>query len=371
MSNSRKKSKKVQKNLLSVLLIIASFLCLILGILLIIRQSGNAEIKETFTAEPETEAVSETEMTIPETTEEPVPETVAETELPPGTVTGISLSFYRAFLHTDDEEIIPIASMYPADALDMSEIWESSDTSVAVVDENGRISPVGAGECIIRVTSVSNPDVSAEVTVKVYPENEELPQPEHVICDPVQDVSGIREDIQVIGGITYIHDIMLVNKTYSLPSDYNPGGMTPETEEAFSTLCEAASEEAGLSLFSHSDFRSYHTQVYLYEDYCSQYGKESADRFSARPGHSEHQTGMVIDVNWPGDAFNDTPEAVWLEENCWRFGFIVRFPREKETFTGYKYESWHIRYVGKDWADKIYHSGLSLEEYFQVTSEYP
>ena len=219
--------------------------------------------------------------------------------------------------------------------------------------------------------SVSNPEISAEVAVKIYPEEEALPQPKHTLCEPVQNSSCIREDIQVIGGITYVNDIMLVNKTYPLPSDYNPGGMTPETEEAFSELRKTASEEAGLYLFSHSDFRSYHTQVYLYDDYCNGYGKEEADRFSARPGYSEHQTGMVIDVNWPGDAFNDTPEAIWLEENCWRFGFIVRFPREKEQFTGYKYESWHIRYVGKDWADKIYHSGLCLEEYFQVTSEYP
>lgn len=361
-----RKSKKQQKHLLSVLLIIAVFLCLILGILLIIRKSGSPETEEVLIAETAVESESQ----IPETTEEPTSETVTETELPEGTVTDISLSFYRAFMHTDDEDIIPAVRMSPADALDLSAVWESSDSSVARVDENGRISPIGAGECVIRVISVSNPDVSAEITVKVYPEDEELPQPEHILCDPVQEVSGVREDIQVIGGIIYVNDIMLVNKTYPLPSDYNPHGMTPETEEAFSALRAAASEEAGLYLFSHSDFRSYDTQVYLYDDYCSDYGKEEADRFSARAGYSEHQTGMVIDVNWPGDAFNDTPEAVWLEENAWRFGFIVRFPRDKEQFTGYKYESWHIRYVGKDWADKIYHSGFCLEEYFQVTSEY-
>ncbi|MBR0483754.1 MAG: D-alanyl-D-alanine carboxypeptidase family protein [Oscillospiraceae bacterium] len=371
MSSSKRKSRKKQKHLLSTLLIIAVFLCLLLGLLLIIRKSAVSETEQRTAEETTVESVHETESLLPETTEEPVSETVAETELPAGTVTDISLSFYKAFLHTNDEAITPIVRMFPADALDLSEIWESSDTSVATVDENGRISPVGAGECTVRVISVSNPEISAEVAVKIYPEEEALPQPEHTLCEPVQNSSGIREDIQVIGGITYVNDIMLVNKAYPLPSDYNPGGMTPETEEAFSELRKTASEEAGLYLFSHSDFRSYHTQVYLYDDYCNGYGKEEADRFSARPGYSEHQTGMVIDVNWPGDAFNDTPEAIWLEENCWRFGFIVRFPREKEQFTGYKYESWHIRYVGKDWADKIYHSGLCLEEYFQVTSEYP
>ena len=360
MNASKRKIKK-QKKILSILLLIAVILALILGILLIIRRFS--EPKQELTAEqPETTEPTET---IPETEPpETIPETTEET-LPAGTVTGISLSFYYASMQVEDAAIMPVVQMQPEDALDLSERWETSDETVAVVDEEGKITAVGEGNCSIRVTSVSNPEVFAEVHVTVYPEGEEIPIPTEAYDEET------RKDIQVINGVTYVQGVMLVNKTYPLPSSYYTGGLTSEANEAFSALRAAASEEAGLYLFSHSDFRSYHTQTYVYNDYCNQYGKEAADTFSARPGYSEHQTGLCIDVNFPGDSFNDTPEAVWLEENCWRFGFIIRFPREKEEITGYKYESWHIRYVGKDLAKKIYDSGLCLEEYLNVTSKYP
>ncbi len=363
MATKKSKSRKSRRKVLFILSLIAVILCLPASLLLIFtRLQQKPEeispmeniIEETLSTERKTEVISETE-----------PETQPET-LPPGTVTGISLSFYHAFLHVDDVSVMPVVRMSPDDAIDISEIWESSDETVATVDKSGMITPVGAGECQIRVTSASNPDIFADVNVKIYSDDEDLPDPDTISCS-----GSPRDDIQVIGGITYVQGIMLVNKTYPLPASYNPHGMTSETEEAFSQLCQAASEEANLSLFSHSDFRSYQTQVYLYSDYSSQYGSEAADRFSARAGYSEHQTGMVIDVNWPGDAFNDTPEAIWLEQNCARFGFIIRFPREKEAYTGYKYESWHIRYVGKELAEKIMQSGLCLEEYLNVMSEYP
>ena len=164
---------------------------------------------------------------------------------------------------------------------------------------------------------------------------------------------------------------MLVNKTYPLPETYNPAGMTPETAKAFKELQQAAKDEAGLTLYSHSDFRSYRSQAVIYQGYAARDGLEEADRYSARAGYSEHQTGMVIDVNDPNYSFNGTKEAKWLGENCWRFGFIIRFPEGKEQFTGYEYESWHIRYVGKEWAKTIHDSGLSLEEFLNVRSQYP
>ncbi len=363
-NRKKRKSQRKQKQLLNLLLLTAVFFCLVLGILLILRRTRAPEteiIQETI---PETETE-----TLPETESETIPETTEEEILPPGMVSGMTLSFYHIHLHESDDSVMPLVFMQPEDALDLSEIWASSDEAVASVDESGNITPESPGNCIIWVTSAMNPDVFAEVSVTVYPDDEELPDPEQ-LCSGFSEEDTTRNDIQVIGGITYVQGVMLVNKTYPLPSSYYPDGLTPETKEAFSELRHAASEEAGLRLFSDSDFRSYRTQVYLYESYCKRDGKEAADRFSARPGHSEHQTGMVIDVNWAGDAFNDTEEAVWLEQNCWRFGFIVRFPREKEEFTGYKYESWHIRYVGTEWAKKIYDSGLCLEEYFHVSSRY-
>ena len=181
---------------------------------------------------------------------------------------------------------------------------------------------------------------------------------------------GERTDIKVIDGVTYVQGLMIVNKTYALPSSYNPGGLTPETKSAFAEMQKAAFNSEGLNLYSVSDFRSYETQRILYNNYVKRDGKAAADTYSARPGHSEHQTGLAIDVNCAGDAFHNTREAKWLAENCWKYGFIVRYPLGKADKTGYKYESWHIRYVGKEWAKKIYDSGLCMEEYFNLTSEY-
>jgi LAS superfamily LD-carboxypeptidase LdcB len=100
------------------------------------------------------------------------------------------------------------------------------------------------------------------------------------------------------------------------------------------------------------------------------YGQSTADTFSARPGHSEHQTGLAIDVNSIDDSFAATPESAWLASNAHRYGFIIRYPKGKEHITGYKYESWHIRYLGVDTATAVYNSGLTLEEYLGIDSKY-
>ena len=108
----------------------------------------------------------------------------------------------------------------------------------------------------------------------------------------------------------------------------------------------------------------------IYNNYCDLYGWEQADSFSARPGYSEHQTGLTIDCNTIDDAFGDTPEAAWLAQHCADYGFIIRFPQGKENITGYQYEPWHIRYVGADVAKEIQKYGLTLEEYLGVDSVY-
>ena len=99
-------------------------------------------------------------------------------------------------------------------------------------------------------------------------------------------------------------------------------------------------------------------------------GQATADTFSARPGHSEHETGLAIDVNDPSDSFNNTAEAAWLAEHCWDYGFILRYPQGKQDITGYKYESWHIRYVGTKLSKELQKSGQTMEEYFGLTSQY-
>lgn len=172
-------------------------------------------------------------------------------------------------------------------------------------------------------------------------------------------------------GITYIDGILVANKTYSLPASYNPGGLTSVTRKYMNKMF-ADAKSIGLNIYLSSGFRSYSDQKYIYNNYVSYDGNEKADTYSARAGHSEHQTGFAFDVNDISNAFDDTPEAKWLSENAWRYGFILRYPKGKTNETGYMYESWHFRYVGEELAKKLYNNGdwITLESYFGITSKY-
>ncbi len=172
-------------------------------------------------------------------------------------------------------------------------------------------------------------------------------------------------------GITYVNGILIANKTYSLPSNYNPG-LLGEFNSAFANMKNAAASE-GIALSIVSGFRSYNTQQTLYNRYVARDGKAAADRYSARPGHSEHQSGLAADLNQVSDSFGNTPAGKWLANNCWKYGFILRYPKGKESETGYMYESWHFRYIGNvEMAEKLYNGGnwLSLENYLGITSVY-
>ena len=171
-------------------------------------------------------------------------------------------------------------------------------------------------------------------------------------------------------GLTYIDGVLIANKTYSLPSNYNPG-LTSETGEAFNQM-KMDAQNSGLNIEIISGFRSYARQNTIYNNYVSRDGKESADRYSARAGHSEHQTGLAIDINSLNTSFENTEEGKWLKENSYKYGFILRYPKGKEEITGYMYEPWHYRYVGRELATKLYSNGswLTIEEYFGITSQY-
>ena len=176
---------------------------------------------------------------------------------------------------------------------------------------------------------------------------------------------------KVIDGITYIDGILIANKSYSLPASYNPGGLTSEFNDAFSKLSSAASND-GLNIYVVSGFRSYNTQNNLYNNYVNRDGKDVADTYSARPGHSEHQSGLAADFNMVDDSFEYTAEGKWLNDNAYKYGFILRYPKGKTGETGYIYESWHYRYVGVDLAKKLYNGGnwITVEDYFGITSQY-
>ena len=170
-------------------------------------------------------------------------------------------------------------------------------------------------------------------------------------------------------GVTYVDGILIVNKTYPLPSSYG-SGLTDTTLSAFYEMQKGAAND-GISLWICSGFRSYAYQDSLYWSYVYRDGSQwSADQYSARAGHSEHQSGLAFDLNFAGTSFNGTREAIWIEKNCYKYGFIVRYPKGKEKYTGYNYESWHCRYVGKELAKTLTESGLTIEEYYGLTSVY-
>ena len=160
-------------------------------------------------------------------------------------------------------------------------------------------------------------------------------------------------------------DIIIVNKKHGLSKDYNPGE-NPTAKAAFVRLRDDMINQ-GLNVGrSYSGFRSYDYQKTLYDNYVSRDGQAAADRYSARPGFSEHQTGLVFDLtDKSGNLLEDSRASQWLKDNAHNYGFIVRFQAGKEASTGYMSEAWHIRYVGKE-AKDIHDSGLSLEEYFGI-----
>ena len=186
-------------------------------------------------------------------------------------------------------------------------------------------------------------------------------------------------------GVTYVDGHIIANKTYPLPSSYVPKNthtdagnqkycQTCIVNDAWDawTLMKADATSLGLNIWIQSGYRSYEAQKGLYDKYVSRDGKLAADTYSARPGHSEHQTGYAFDLNTITDAFSNTDEGKWVNENAYKYGFIIRYPKGKEDITGYKYESWHLRYVGKELAEKLYNNGdwITMEEYFGITSKY-
>lgn len=205
---------------------------------------------------------------------------------------------------------------------------------------NYKVSDASGNECL----------VERKITVKKKPELS-------------NDVSVSYTD-EAVNGLTYIKGILVVNKKYGLPKDYNPG----TNAEAFKSLSnmQADASVLGLSLRLVSGYRSYNTQYNLYNNYVKINGQAKADTFSARPGHSEHQTGLAFDVGSTKGSFANTYESKWLAENCHLYGFIIRYPKGKTNITGYIYEPWHVRYLGVENATKVKNSGLTLEEYLGI-----
>lgn len=188
-----------------------------------------------------------------------------------------------------------------------------------------------------------------------------------------------REDAEKAGFL------VLINKVHTVDSNYKPDDlasikyfasnrsesgryMRQEAADHFHQLVEAAAEE-GYTIVLTTAYRSYGFQKVLWDNYVAKDGEAAASRYSARPGTSEHQSGLAVDVSSPSVSYEltqkyaDTAEGKWLAANAHKFGFIIRYPKGMENITGYMYEPWHLRYVGQSVAEEIFEEGITLEEY--------
>lgn len=168
---------------------------------------------------------------------------------------------------------------------------------------------------------------------------------------------------------------VIVNKKRPLPDGFAPSDLEGDVRRESATRLKELLESAqanGHNLYKISGFRSQQNQAQTYNGYVSSDGQTNADTYSARPGHSEHQTGLAVDLgNGTCDletCFGDTPAGKWLAANSHKFGFIVRYQNGKEDITGYQYEPWHLRYVGSELAAELYKSGQTMEEFFGLES---
>lgn len=187
--------------------------------------------------------------------------------------------------------------------------------------------------------------------------------------------------------------LSLVNKQYALPEDYIPEDlvrpnvafsfgdedieksyMRKEAADSLEKMFVGA-EQAGIEIFAVSGYRSYDRQVNIFDRKAGQVGEAAAAQVVAIPGFSEHQSGLAMDVSSRSngleltEAFGETVEGKWLAENAHKYGFILRYPKGKESITGYQYEPWHFRYVGVEAAKVIFEKNLTLEEYFNIVEQ--
>ena len=209
------------------------------------------------------------------------------------------------------------------------------------------------------VTGCDNQEIKEEVVQEDLIEQEKIKKEQKI----KEAISLYKENENPL----YINNILVVNKDYNLPKNF-ANELNTEVLEQFEIM-KSAAKEVGLDINIRSGFRSTETQTMLYNNYVQRDGIEKASKYSAKPGHSEHESGLAIDISNGdyvksiGDWFNDTPQAQWLYENAHKYGFILRYPQGKEDITGYKYESWHYRYVGVEHSKHFNQNNLTLEEY--------
>lgn len=206
--------------------------------------------------------------------------------------------------------------------------------------------------------------------------------------------SNIRIEEKILGSKILLNKILttekgddllvLINKKIRLPSNYAPGDLASVVGSVAAVPGSSLRKEAALALIEMinsaksegknlsvvSAFRSYSQQVGVFNGWVALAGSKNAESFSAKPGHSQHQLGTAVDLGVNGqtnfnESFGQTAEGVWLSQNAYKYGFVLSYPKGKEAVTGYSYEPWHYRYIGKENAQKMIGSGLILEEFLQ------
>ncbi|MEC1525861.1 M15 family metallopeptidase [Neobacillus niacini] len=251
-------------------------------------------------------------------------------------------------------------------------LYQSEDTSEEQLDTNKN----EANPTDEKQKDAEHKDQSGE-------NNESSKLLEQDVLTPPADMT--RDGIQVVFNPESIP--VLVNKQNKLPDNYNPTdlvytdipfvtGVTNEKRKMRRVAAEAVNQlfadakAEGISLLGVSAYRSHATQTTLFNYYVNRDGYEKARTYSALPGTSEHETGLSIDVTGKNgkcaaeNCFGGTKEAIWLEQNAAEYGFIIRYPKGKESITGYQYEPWHLRFVGKELALEITSKGITLEEFY-------
>lgn len=250
---------------------------------------------------------------------------------------------------------------------DFKSYFKASDLSNCTLDidtKDVKFDKEGDYTAKVTATDAYNNKESKKFTVVVKAEEKAA----IASVDNEQKVSGTSQSSSNSAVKPYYKNgILIVNKKHPVPPGFG-GGVNQTALAAVNRMISDMKAE-GLSVDSTtSNYRSYSYQSTLYQNYVSAYGQASADTFSARPGYSEHQTGLAFDLREPGGGslLTNSKATSWVAKNAHKYGLIVRYQSGKEWITGYQAEPWHVRYVG-DIATSIYNSGLSLEEYLGVS----
>lgn len=251
--------------------------------------------------------------------------------------------------------------------------YHSDNPEVATVNQNG-------------IVHVANEAVTGQSAIITVSYQDQTVEKELLVKNTLENTIAASANGMAVVSNPHALDVV-VNKQRSLPADFVPPNLVqPDVafsftgnsekkylqQEAATALEElfAAAKQDNITLYAVSGYRSYATQKSIFNSNVARQGEEEASRFSARPGHSEHQTGLTMDVTGTDpkclleQCFENTPEGKWVAENAHLYGFILRYPKDKEEITGYAFEPWHLRYVGTELAREINELDTTMEQYF-------